>query len=87
MNKIILDVINYGIQHNYQFIYRIPAKNSKGNSDYIDMYVDTKDVDIDAIWNYVKSHIEDTENKTIILNLKKWKYKFELIDIKRSIYY
>lgn len=69
MNKIILNSINYGIENNYQFIYRIPGLEKP--EDYLDQYVDAKDVNMDLVWDDVKDIIENHKQREITLIFKR----------------
>ena len=55
MNPIIKDVISYGIEKNYKFIYRNPCVVNP--EDYIELHLEAKDVNLDAIWYKVKDCI------------------------------
>lgn len=68
MNPIIKDVIFYGIEKNYKFIYRNPC--TVNPDDYIDLHLEAKNVFIDAIWDKVKDCIENKDTKTITLIMK-----------------
>ena len=68
MNLIIKDVISYGIEKNYKFIYRNPCVVNP--EDYIELHLEAKDVNLDAIWYKVKDCIENKDTKTIILIMK-----------------
>lgn len=69
INKLTQNVVEYGIEKGYQFIYRRPG--IKNESDYIDMYVNSKDIDIDYISKNVKNHMEDNNKKVITLIFKR----------------
>lgn len=68
MNKLTQNAIEYGIEKGYQFIYRFPEINSK--NEYIDMYVYSENVNINSIFNKVKEHLEDQNQKVITLIFK-----------------
>lgn len=63
-------MINSGIDGRYNFIFSIPCI---GSSDYIDMTVDYKDIDInnDWIWNRSKDAMIDHKNKAVNVIFKK----------------
>lgn len=68
MNPIIKDLIDYGIDKNYKFIYRNPCVVNP--EDYIDLYLEANNVDLDCIWTRVKYAEEDKQTKTVILTMK-----------------
>lgn len=68
MTPVFKDIIGYGIEKNYKFIYRNPCVINP--DEYIDLYLEAKDVNLDIIWNKIKDVIEDKTNKTIIIVMK-----------------